>query len=265
MRRWHNANIDILTIALIGFGLVLAAVALFDGGSWSPALVVLGLVVALAGLTAGVHAHGLVTALDGPTASFIEHRAQRHPRLRSAAAAVAEIGNPAAVALAAVISGSILSALYRSMVPGVVVVATTGAAVFAKEVMAAFIERPVTATEIAVAPGLSSVPHPFPSGHVAGTVALLGIVAVGIGARGSPVLRGVLAAGVGLGAMIVGFSRLVLQAHWWTDVVGGMLLAGIVVTVGAVVLDGTSRARVRAPRRRVAAARDVAQRRRLRA
>lgn len=243
----------------------MAAGGLIGGRSWSPALIVVGLVIALAGLTIGVHGHGWVTALDGPTAAWIDNHALRHHRISAAAAAVAHIGNPAAIALAGVISGALLSVRYRSVVPGMVVVTTTGVAVLAKDLMKVVIERPVSTAEIAAAPVLGSVPHPFPSGHVAGTAALLGIVAIGIGARGSRGLRGALMIGVVVGVVIVAVSRLVLQVHWLSDVIGGALLAGIVVTLGASVLEGTSRARVRAPRRGVPASRDVSHRRRLRA
>ncbi len=86
--------------------------------------------------------------------------------------------------------------------------------------MAVGIERPASEAEIAMVQALSSEPHPFPSGHVAGTAALLGIVAVGIGARGSGALRGALVSCVVAGTLIVAFSRLVLGAHWLSDVVG---------------------------------------------
>lgn len=240
------AGIGILTIALVGVGLVLAARALTGGGRWSPALIVLGLLAALTGVTIGVCTHGWAVALDGPTASWINHCTQRWHRLHTVAAAVAHIGNPAAVATAGVISGGLLSIRYRSLVPGIVVVGTTGVAVFAKDLMKATIDRLPSGAEIAVAPGLGHEPHPFPSGHVAGIATLLGILAVGIGARGGRVLRGALAGLVVAGTLIVSVSRLVLEAHWLSDVVGGALLAGIVVTLGGVVF----RATVRTPRGR---------------
>jgi undecaprenyl-diphosphatase len=231
--------------------LVLAAYALINARRWSPALIVLGLAVALTGLAIGVQAHGWVTLLDGPTASWIAHRSQHHHRLGAAARAVAHVGNPATIAMAAVVSGMLLSTRDRSLVPGIVVVATTGAAVLAKDIMAAIVERPVSTAEIAASPGLGGASHTFPSGHVAGTAALLGIVAIGIAARGSGALRALLASCVVAGTLIVAASRLILEAHWLSDVVGGALLAGIVVTVGAAVLAGTSRTRRRpAPARR---------------
>ncbi len=241
--------------------MVAAVGALVGAGGWKPALIVLGLVTALAGLTIGVCTHGWVTALDGPVATWINQCTQRCHPIRAVAAAAARVGNPGAVALAGLISGTLLSIRHWSLVPGLVVVATTGVAVFAKDAMKATIERPVSAAEIAAAPGLSSVLHPFPSGHVAGTATLLGIVAVGIGARGGRTVRGLLAALVVTGTLIVFVSRLVLGAHWLSDVVGGVLLAGIAITLGATALGAASRAR---RRRHVPAHRAVAQPRRVR-
>lgn len=259
-RRWHNATIDIVTASLIVFGLVLAAGALIGGGRWSPVLIVIGLVAALAGMTIGVHTHDWVTALDGPVASWINIRSEHHPRIYAAAEAVARIGNPATIAIAGVISGIALSVLDRSPVPGLVVVLTTGAAVLAKDVMVVLIERPVSASEFAASAVLSGGPNPFPSGHVAGTAALLGIAAVGIAAHGGSALRIVLASCVLTATLIVALSRLILEAHWFSDVVGGALLAGIAVTIGGAVMTATARIR----RQRVPARPEIAARRRLR-
>lgn len=260
MLGWHNFGIDTLTFALVGLGLVVTASALIGGSRWGPALIVFGLIAALAGVTIGVYTQGWVTALDGPTASAINQCTQRCQPLRAVAAAVARIGNPAAVAIAGVISGALLSIRYRSLVPGLVVVGTTGVAVFVKDMMKATIERPVSAAEISAAPALSNSLHPFPSGHVAGTATLLGIVAVGLGARGGRVVRGMLVGLVVTGALIVSVSRLLLGAHWLSDIFGGVLLAGIAVTLGAVVLGTITRGR----RRRPPAHRAVVQRRRAR-
>lgn len=194
-------------------------------------------------------------------AAWIDYRAQRSPRLLAASAAVAHFGNPGAVALAGLTSAALLSARHRSLAPGFVVVTTIGAAVFAKDVMKVVIERSASQPEMALAPALTGEPHPFPSGHVAGTAALLGIVAFAIGARAGSALRVLLAGCVIAGTGIVAVSRLVLDAHWLTDVVGGALLAGIVVTLGATVLGGVTRAR----RPRMPAPRGVVQARRLRA
>ena len=265
MLRWHNRSIDLLICALIGFGLLSAVGALFDGSRWRLPLIALGLGMALVGLSIGVHTHGWVTALDGRTASWLDYHARRSPRLFTAANAVAHLGNPAAVALAGLISAGLLSARYRSLVPGVVVVLTVGAAVFAKDVMKVVVERPVSQAEIALAaPGLGGAPHPFPSGHVAGTAALLGIVAFGIGARSGLAVRAFLASCALAGASVVALSRLVLDAHWLTDVIGGALLAGVVVALGAAVLSGTAAAGLRTQRGLIPRQQSVAQSRRLR-
>jgi undecaprenyl-diphosphatase len=67
---------------------------------------------------------------------------------------------------------------------------------------------------------------------VAGTGALLGIIAVCIGVGRSRTLRALLAALVVTGVLIVAISRLYLGYHWLTDVVGGALLAALLVVLG---------------------------------
>ncbi|WP_445169164.1 phosphatase PAP2 family protein [Mycolicibacterium sp. Dal123E01] len=205
-----------------------------------------------------------MTALDGHAAAWIDYRAQRSPRLHAGAEKVARFGSPLAVALAGLLGAALLSVLHRSAVVGVVVVATIGAAVLAKDVMKIVIERPVSHAEILAAPELSGEPHPFPSGHVAGTAALLGIVAFGLGVGCGYAVRAVLASCVVAGTLIVGVSRLVLDAHWLSDVVGGVLLAGVVVSLGAAALSSSSRARSRVPRGRAPQQQPVDQYRRLR-
>lgn len=68
----------------------------------------------------------------------------------------------------------------------------------------------------------------FPSGHAAESTLLYGALAALVflhsGSRG---LRAAALAGAMLMVVLVGASRLVLRAHWFSDVIGGVLVGGV--------------------------------------
>ena len=205
---------------------------LFRGWRMPTAVALAGLVLALTWVAIGVHVHGWVTAFDAPTASWIENSVHRSHGLDEASLITERLGNPVTVAAAALIGGALLAWRARSVRPGVVVIGTVGGAVLARNAIGAIIYRPSTEAEFQALPLLSTEHHPFPSGHVAGTGALLGIIAVCIGVGRSRTMRALLAAFVVTGVVIVAFSRLYLGLHWLTDVVGGALLAALLVVLG---------------------------------
>lgn len=227
---------NITTIVPIGFALLLVAGALFGDRKRAAALVAAGLLIAFTALAIGVHAHGWVTAYDAPTASWIGKAIHRSHGLDEASLMTARLGSSAVIAAAGLIGGALLSWRARSVRPGVIVIATVGAATLAETAIKAVVYRPLTQAEVLAAPLLSTEHHPFPSGHVAGTGALLGIIAVCIGVGRSRTMRALLAALVVSGVLIVAFSRLYLGLHWLTDVVGGALLAALFVVLGDVAL-----------------------------
>jgi membrane-associated phospholipid phosphatase len=200
------------------------------------ALGLAGLVLALTWVAIGVHVHGCVTALDAPTASWIGNAAHRSHRLDEAALMTARVGNSATVAAAGLIGGALLAWRARSFRPGVVVIGAVGGAVLANTAIRAVVDRPLTEAEIQASPLLNTEHHPFPSGHVAGIGALLGIIAVCIALGRSRTVQALLMVLVVAGVVIVAFSRLYLGLHWLSDVIGGALLAGVAVTLGAVAL-----------------------------
>jgi undecaprenyl-diphosphatase len=266
----QNVIINITITALIVVALFLGVCSLFGHGRLATALLVAGLLTALTGLTIGVHTHGWVTGLDaGITSWFSTHRSAGFD---VAASVIADLGSPAATAAAGLLCGALLSWRARSAIPGVVVIGTVGAAALASTALKAVVERPRTLAELQLIPlirpdhpfpsghvtdtaallkavvagpwtpaELQLLPlimltdHPFPSGHVTGTAALLGIIAVCVGAGRSRTARAGLTGLVVAGALVVAVTRLYLCAHWLTDVIGGAVLGGVFVTLGAAV------------------------------
>ena len=201
--------------------------------SWMPtALGLAGLVLAFTWLAIDVHIHGWVTAFDAPTASWIGNVDHRSHGLDEALLITERLGSPVTVAAAALIGGGLLAWRARSLRPGAVVIGAVGGAVLARTAIGAVIYRPVTEAEIRASPLLSNEHHPFPSGHVAGIGALLGIIAVCIAIGRSRTVQTLLTVLVGAGVVIVAFSRLYLGHHWLSDVIGGALLAGVAVILG---------------------------------
>jgi membrane-associated phospholipid phosphatase len=226
--------------------LLLAIGNLFRGWRMPTAVALAGLILALTWVAIGVHVHGWVTAFDAPTASWIENSVQRSHGLDEASLITERLGNPVTVAAAALIGGALLAWRARSLRPGVVVIGTVGGAVLARNAIGAIIYRPPTEAEIQALPLLSTEHHPFPSGHVAGIGALLGIIAVCIAVGRSRIVQALATALVGAGVVIVAFSRLYLDHHWLSDVIGGALLAAVFVILGTVTLTTRSDQSVRA-------------------
>jgi undecaprenyl-diphosphatase len=229
----QNVVINITITAPIVVGLALGACALLSRGRVAAALCVAGLLTALTGLTIGVHTHGWVTGLDAATAS----RFAAHPTYRFyvASLAIAHLASPAATAAAGLIAGALLSWRARSVIPGVVVIGTVGAAALAQTALKAAVRRPASPAELPFP--LVRYDHPFPSGHVTGTAALLGIVAVCVGVGRTRTLRAWLAGSGVVGVLVVAVTRLYLGVHWLTDAVGGAVLGGVFVTMGAAVFS----------------------------
>ena len=214
--------------------------ALFRGWRMPTAVALAGLVLALAWLAIGVHVHGWVTAFDAPTASWMRNSAHRSHGLDEASLITKWLGAPVNVAAGGVICGVLLAWRARSSRLAAVVIGTVAGAELARIAIGAVIYRPPTEAEIQASPLLSTEHHPFPSGHVAGIGALLGIVAACIAVERSRIVQALATALAVAGIVIVAFSRLYLGAHWLSDVIGGVLLAGVFVILGTVALSTRS-------------------------
>ena len=181
----------------------------------------------LAKLTIGVHTHGRVTRLDAATMTwFVAHRSAA---FNWAASVITALGSPGATAAAGLLCGAVLSWQARSVITGVVTIA---AAALAETALKAVVVRRLTPVELQ----LSTDSHSFPSGHVSGTGALLGIIAVCVGVGRSRTDRAWLTGCVVAGVLVVAVARLYLGVHWLTDVIGGAVLAGVFVSLGAAVM-----------------------------
>jgi undecaprenyl-diphosphatase len=87
---------------------------------------------------------------------------------------------------------------------------------------------------------LVDYPHSFPSGRVTGTAALLGTIAVCLGVERGRAVKTTPAALVVATVVFVAVLALYTGAHTFTDVIGGMLLGGAIVALGAAVLSGSA-------------------------
>jgi undecaprenyl-diphosphatase len=189
---------------------------------------VAALLTALTALVIAVNTDGWLTRLDTATTSWAV--AHRSVGFDVAASVITDLGSPVATAAAGAICAALLCWRARSTIPGIVVIGTVGAAALASTTLKAVVDRPRPPLQWQIV--LETDPS-FPSGHVTGTAALLGIVAVCLGTGRSRTVRAWLVSGVVTGVLVVATTRLYLGVHWLTDVAAGAILAAVFVTIGA--------------------------------
>lgn len=210
--------------------LFLGACALSTRRRIAAALCAAALLVVLTILAIGVHTHGRVTRFDVATMSwFVAHRSAE---LNSAASVITHLGSPSATAAAGLLCAAVLSWQARSVIVGAVVIGTVASAALAETSLKKVVVRPLTPVE----QHLIGDGHSFPSGHVTGAGALLGIIAVCVGVGHSRTARAWLTGLVLAAVLVAAVARLYLGVHWLSDVIGGAVLAGVFVSLGAVVM-----------------------------
>lgn len=190
--------------------------------------------IALAGLAVHVREHGWLTGWDQPVTSwFTGHRT---PALDTAAVVVTDLGSPVATAALAIVAGALLAWRTQSPRPAIILIGTVGAAAAASTGLKLLLarDRPPTAIQL-----VTETDYSFPSGHVTGTAALLGITAVIVTVGRSRSARAAAAGIVAVAVGVVATTRLYLGVHWLTDVVAGALLAALFITAGTVVMQVT--------------------------
>jgi undecaprenyl-diphosphatase len=191
-----------------------------------------GLLSALTALTLGINSQGWVGRLDTATTSWLA--AHRSLGLDVAATVITDFASPVAAAVAAVICAVLLWWWCGSVIAGVVVIGTVAAAAATTTALKAVVDRPRPPLRWQAV--IETDPS-FPSGHVTGTAALLGIIAVLAGMDRGHATRAWLTIGVLTGVVLVAVTRLYLGVHWLTDVIGGAIVAAVFVLIGAAVFD----------------------------
>ena len=170
------------------------------------------------------------TTLDHAVLAWIAVN-HRTPELTSMAIAVTTVGSPMGVAVMAVV-GAGLSWWRRGSPRPAILILTTLAIAGAVSTLSKIVvdaHRPSQAVQLAVETDPS-----FPSGHVTGTLALMGVVAVVIGHHGRRAMSLVAIFLAGVVTASVALTRLYLGVHWVTDIAGGLLIGGTAVVLAYV-------------------------------
>ncbi|EHB44983.1 phosphoesterase PA-phosphatase related protein [Mycolicibacterium rhodesiae JS60] len=149
------------------------------------------------------------------------------------------IGKPVHVAIAGLVSGALLALQARDVLRLVVVTGTVGAGAAIEQILKATVERsPENLAQLRN----DSVPdwsildfyaHSFPSGHVTGAATLFGTIAVCLAVGRSRAVQILMSAVAVAGVLTVAWLALYVRAHIFTDVIGGMVLGGALVALGA--------------------------------
>jgi membrane-associated phospholipid phosphatase len=208
--------------------------------------------LALFGLLGTIaHNAGAGTPMDHAVLAWLV--GHRSSALTALAIAITDAGSPMVTGLLALIAAVLLWLKRRSLLPSLAVVGTLAASGALSTIIKAVVgaHRPPRSIQLITETDMS-----YPSGHVTGTLALAGIVAVVVGVGRARRVRLLLAAGVLAVAVLVALTRLYLGVHWGTDIGGGLLLGAAAVLLGSAVpgltaprsgadaspLDGNSRA-----------------------
>lgn len=226
------------TAAEVAVAAIVIAAALFAFGSIYRATSVRstlvrasGLLLALVTLSIQVYRNGWLTSFDGPVTEWMVNH--RSGALDQIAVAVTDLGSPVATALLGVICGVIVSWRARSVIPGAIVVGTVGVAALAGTALKALVDRERPPSSIQL---LLETDPSFPSGHVTGTAALVGMVVLVVSLHRTPAAKRLLMLFAAAVTVIVALTRLYLGVHWLTDVVAGAILATLAVTAGGALL-----------------------------
>lgn len=154
--------------------------------------------------------------------------AHRSAALTAWALTVTTLFSPVGTGSLAVLAAALLWWRLGTPRPALLVLATLAGAAAASTLTKLLVgaHRPPPTVQL-----IAEADHAFPSGHVTGTVALLGALTVVVGHHSGRPARVVMAAATAVAAVAVGFTRLYIGVHWATDVAGGLLLGTAAVVL----------------------------------
>ncbi|MGH3956516.1 MAG: phosphatase PAP2 family protein [Mycobacterium sp.] len=200
----------------------------------SAAILAAALFVVFAALAGIAHHYGSGTNVDHRTLGWLV--IHRRSWLTSAAADVTHIGSPAMVSVATVIATLAIWRFTHSLRTAATVAAAVASAFLlaAASKWAVGEHRPPHSTQLVAETGWS-----FPSGHVTGTTALVGMLTVVAAYRHRGWRRPAVLLAAVVAVMLVAGSRLYLGDHWVVDVLAAVVLSTSVVTIAAATLHET--------------------------
>ncbi len=242
-------SIDFAVSVLRVIAAVLTGAALLCWARVSPKALAAGLAVVMGLLIVEINA-GWLKHLDTSIESWI--RPHRSPGALAIGKEVwIHLSDPVYFPAAVVACGMVFSWRARCAKPGVVLVAAVGATFVLEKTLKAVVERATsTAAVLQDRPGTGATMfflHSFPSGHVSVIGVFLGTVAVLLGSGRPTGMKIQLAFLVATCALFIGIYAVYIRAHTATDVLGGMVLAGLLIATAASVPALTMRAARRHP------------------
>jgi membrane-associated phospholipid phosphatase len=190
-------------------------------------------------LTQQVVGSGWLTGSDKATLGWFV--AQRNASWTTTAMVVTTMGSPAGIAGVGGVMAAILTWRRRTPTPAAVLLGTLAATavtnIFTK--MAVSRQRPPRTIQLVTVNDFA-----YPSGHVAGTVALVGALVGVCWSVWRKWVRILAAGGAAAVVAAVAVSRLYLGLHWLTDVIGGALLGAAVVFAARLIVTAITSPRL---------------------
>jgi undecaprenyl-diphosphatase len=192
-------------------------------------LLTLATLVLFAAITRSIRQdQGELNRFDHRLAQGFEEHAQDHPRLLQLFRAVTQLGGVTAMVTVTLAGSLILLARRRRLLAIVWMVAALGGGLFTMEFKAHIDrDRPGNPDDAVVERNKS-----YFSGHSMGSVVGYGMLAYILLLRlRRRWLRAAAVAGLALLVLLIGFSRLYLRAHYFTDVLGGFCIGAVWLSV----------------------------------
>lgn len=185
---------------------------------------------------------GPVTCFDQQVAERLQKHAEVQPAVLWILRVVTHVGGmPAMVGLA--ILGAVVSLVRREFLLAALWVIAPGGGALLNQGVKSMIDRPRPPLELRDA-AVTETNESYPSGHSMGSTIGFGTLAyvllVQLRRRDS---RALVVMGLTALVVLIGFSRMYLRAHWFSDVLGGFALGGFWLGVCVMALEVLRRRR----------------------